>query len=172
MIALAPTPTLRTERLTLRAPQGEDWPAWKAFCTSDRAHFIRPDDSPRTAWRAFGHVIGHWAMRGFGSFVFYRHDDPTPIGMSGPWFPEGWPETEIGWTIWSPECEGQGYAAEAATAALAFARDTLNWQSDVSYVHPDNHRSAALAARLGATPDPEATAPGEDDLVYRHWGPA
>lgn len=172
MITLSNTPTLRSDRLTLRAPLGTDWAQWRPFYTSDRARFIQPDNTSTTAWRAFGHVIGHWAMRTFGSFVFHLHDDPTPLGMAGPWYPEGWPETEIGWTLWSPEHEGKGLASEAAKTAMIFARDTLNWSSAVSYIDPDNAASIAVAERLGARLDPAATPPHDGNLVYRHWGTA
>jgi len=173
MIELANTPTLTTERLTLRAPQGADWEQFRPFFTSPRAGFIRSDDdTARTAWRAFGHVIGHWAMRGFGTFVFHRHDDPTPLGGVGPWFPEGWPEREIGWTAWDPAIEGTGLVHEAVQATLAHAFDDLGWETAVSYIDPQNTRSVALAERLGARHDPQAAAAFDGDLVYRHPGPA
>ena len=120
----------------------------------------------------FGTELGHRDLRGFGMFVFHRRDDPAPLGMAGPWFPEGWPETEIGWSVWTPEAEGRGYAHEAARATLAFARDALRWPAAVSYIDPGNARSIALAERLGARRDEAAAAPGEGTLVYRHWGPA
>ncbi|MEL7182819.1 MAG: GNAT family N-acetyltransferase [Pseudomonadota bacterium] len=170
MIALSDTPTLRTERLVLRAPLGSDWPHWRAFHTDMRAQWIGGAKGADGAWRAFGHVIGHWAMRGFGSFVFHRQGDPTPIGMCGPWFPEGWPETEIGWTLWSGAHEGKGFATEAARTTMAFARDRLGWHSAVSYIHPDNAASMAVAVRLGATRDETAARPHANDVVYRHWG--
>ncbi|MCT4333339.1 GNAT family N-acetyltransferase [Paracoccus sp. YLB-12] len=175
MILLSPTPILTTQRLTLRAPMGSDWPAWRDFAASDRSRFIRPKDSnDATAWRAFGHVIGHWAMRGWGMFVFCLQGDDTPLGMAGPWFPEGWPEREIGWTVWSPVAEGKGYAFEAAKAARAHAHGALGWDGAVSYIAPDNRRSIALAERLGATRDDAAPVPHPDEpcLVYRHPSPA
>ncbi|WCR11672.1 GNAT family N-acetyltransferase [Paracoccus stylophorae] len=171
MILLSPTPILTTERLTLRAPKGSDWPAWRAFMASDRLRFVRPDDFDDAAsWRAFGHAIGHWAMRGWGMFVFTARDDDTPLGMAGPWFPEGWPEREIGWSLWPPEAEGKGLAAEAAGAARAHAFGALGWTTAVSYVDPGNARSIALAERMGAIRDDAAPVPHSDRpcLVYRH----
>lgn len=91
MIELTNAPVLETEHLRLRAPRGSDWPAWSAFCTSHRARFVGggSDTTPVKAWRAFGHIIGHWPMRSFGLFVFTLKDDDTPLGMAGPWYPEG-----------------------------------------------------------------------------------
>lgn len=168
-VALDGVPVLRTERLVLRAPRAADWPHWQAFFTSERARFVAPAEvDDRTAWRAFGHFVGHWVLRGFGSFVFQAHDDPTPLGSAGPWFPEGWPEPEIGWTIWTAAAEGRGLAAEAARVARVHAFVDLGWARPVSYIDPANARSIALAERLGAVRDRDAAAPGADDLVYRH----
>jgi RimJ/RimL family protein N-acetyltransferase len=173
MIALAPTPVLTTERLILRAPQGGDFAAWSAFATSDRALFIGGPHDRQGAWRAWGHVIGHWAMRGYGMFVFAGRDAAaTPLGMAGPWYPEGWPEREIGWTLWSGAGEGKGFAREAAEAARDHVFAALGWDTAVSYIRPDNSRSIALAERLGAVQDRAAACPeGKACLVYRHQRP-
>ena len=71
------------------------------------------------------------------------------LGTAGPWFPEGWPEPEIAWTLWDAEAEGKGYATEAALATRAYAYDTLGWTTAISLILDGNDRSAALAARLG-----------------------
>jgi len=171
---LAAAPVIETQRLTLRPPRMADYPAFRAFFTSDRARFIGGPGDEYRAWRGFAHVAGMWALKGVGSFIFSRHCEETPIGMSGPWVPEDWPEREIGWTVWDPEAEGKGYAAEAATAARAYAYGTLGWTTAVSYIDAGNARSIALAERLGCTPDPAALAPeadGKSVLVYRHPAP-
>lgn len=170
---LANTPRVETERLVLRAPARQDWPLFNAFLASPRADFIRSADYDEAlAWRAFGHVIGHWVMRGFGSFVFTRKDDDDALGMCGPWFPAGWPERELGWTLWSDAAEGKGYAFEAAAAARDHAFGALGWETAVSYIAPANARSIALAERLGARRDPDAACPGTSPcLVFRHPKP-
>ncbi len=171
---LADTPVLETARLRLRAPRMEDYPTFEAFYCSSRAEFIGGPGTRRTAWRAFAHVVGMWALKGCGSFVFAEKDSDTVLGMTGPWVPEDWPEPEIGWTIWTQDAEGRGYAFEAATAARAFAFDSLGWTTAVSYIDEDNTRSIALAERLGCTRDDEAEKPDNEKppaLVYRHPAP-
>lgn len=171
---LADTPVLETARLTLRAPGPQDWEAWRAFASSDRARFIRPEEfDDAKAWRAFGHVVGHWVLRGYGQFVICEKNSDTALGMAGPWFPEGWPEKEIGWTIWRPEAEGRGFAAEAARAAREHAFRDLGWATAVSYIDPENARSVALAERLGCLLDTGAAHPGHDETtqVWRHPAP-
>lgn len=174
---LAGTPTLETERLTLRAPGPQDWEAVRDFMLDDRSRFIRDGETwtPGRAWRSFCHIVGTWAVRGYGSFVMCRKGSDDALGLVGPWHPVEWPEPEIGWTVWRAEAEGQGYAFEAATATRNFAFDVLGWTTAVSYIDPENTRSVKLAERLGAIRDPDAPLPGENDwegvLVYRHPKP-
>jgi len=84
---------------------------------------------------------------------------------SGPLFPED----EIGWLVF-PEAEGRGFASEAASALLDWARRVKRFKTLVSYVDPKNERSCRLAERLGATLDEQAARPDPADLVYRHFG--
>ncbi len=175
-VTLAGTPVLETRRLILRAPRAGDYAPWAAFAASDRARYIGGPIVGRLSWRAMGHLTGHWVHRGFGMFIFSLHSDPdTPLGMAGPWFPEGWPEHEIGWSVWADGAEGTGLATEAATAARDHAFGTLGWTTAVSYIDRDNARSIRLAEKLGARRDPGAAVPdfGDDEdpaqtLVYRH----
>ena len=51
----------------------------------------------------------------------------------GPWSPEGWPGTEVGWSFLR-EAGGKGYATEAATAAIDWAFDALGWAGSVLLV--------------------------------------
>jgi RimJ/RimL family protein N-acetyltransferase len=166
------TPSLETERLILRGPKAQDWPIWRDFAMSGRAQYIGGPFDASKAWRALGHVIGMWELRGFGSFVITPRDSDRAIGLTGPWYPIEWPEPELGWTIWAPELEGKGLAFEAASAARRYAYDSLGWTTAVSYIDPANARSIALAERLGATRDTAAVAPNDNaDLVYRHPWP-
>ena len=173
MVALSPTPVLETSRLVLRAPAGRDFAAWRRFFRSDRSRFIRPETADDAlAWRTWSGVIGHWVLRGWGSFVVTTHDSDAAIGMTGPWAPIDWPEYEISWTLWSKDHEGKGLMTEAAKATLDHAFRTLKWSTAVSYIAPDNARSIRLAERLGAVLDPEARRVEDKPvLVYRHRKP-
>lgn len=175
-VALTQTPVLETGRLRLRAPGAADWPVWLAFTKSERSRFVRAGElDDGQAWRALGHVIGHWVLRGWGNFVFTLKNDDDALGMTGPWCPAGWPERELGWSVWSAESEGRGYAFEAVQAARAHAFAELGWDTAVSYIDPANLRSIALAERLGAVRDQDAMLPagyGPDEIrVYRHPRP-
>lgn len=173
---LRASPVLHTRRLMLRAPAARDCDAFCAFMASDRARFIGGTAEPGRAWRAFGTILGHWIMRGFGLFVITGKSTDEAIGMAGPWFPESWPEREIGWSLWRAGDEGEGLAAEAAAITRDFAFARLGWDTAVSYIDLDNARSIALAERLGAVRDMDAaTPPGHPDGgmigVWRHPNP-
>jgi RimJ/RimL family protein N-acetyltransferase len=173
-VTLTNTPVLETDRLTLRAPGPQDWPAFRAFIASPRSSFVRTEElDDGKAWRAFCHIVGTWVARGYGSFVFTLKGDDTGLGLTGPWHPIDWPERELGWTVWSDAAEGKGIAFEAAAAARDHAFRDLGWHTAVSYINPVNTRSAALAQRLGASVDPTAAFPGTGPcLVYRHPSPS
>ena len=72
------------------------------------------------------------------------------VGRIGPWQPEGWPGTEIGWGL-AREAWGKGYATEAATAAADWAVDTLGWLDIIHVIAPENTASIAVATKLGST---------------------
>ncbi|RMH39150.1 MAG: N-acetyltransferase [Alphaproteobacteria bacterium] len=165
-------PDIETERLVLRPPSLDDWPGFAAFVASPRSVHVggpKPEDQ---AWRAFGHVVGHWVLRDFGAYVVCLKGSSRAIGLVGPWAPVGWPEPEIAWSLWDSAYEGQGIACEAARAARDHAFRTLGWTTAVSYIQPENVRSIRLAERLGARLDDAAPRPdGERCLVYRHPNP-
>ncbi|WP_299722800.1 GNAT family N-acetyltransferase [uncultured Tateyamaria sp.] len=174
MITVTGTPTLTTDRLTLRAPHPGDLAAFIAFYATDRSHFTGGPKTLREAWNYFGTQIGHWVMRGYGMFVLTRTGDDTALGIVGHWHPNTWPEREIGWVLFDAADEGQGIAFEAAQACISHAYDTLNWTTAVSYIAAENTASIALAERLGASLDTKATPPPSTipALVYRHLSPS
>jgi len=173
MIArLENTPVLETERLILRAPEVSDVPVMEPFLASTRSQYMRAEEvSPEYLWCAVAQTFGMWVYRGYGPFVLVEKSTGKPVGDVGPWHPTHWPEAEIGWSIWDEAAEGKGYAFEAALATRAYAYGALGWRTAVSYIHPENARSIALAQRLGATLDADADRVDPEDLVYRHPAP-
>ncbi len=160
---------IETERLRLVPPQPHHIPTYAAFLASDRAAARGWTTLPHEVWRSFAAILGHHLLRGFGPYVLEAKADGRAIGLCGPWWPDGQAEREIKWSIWTDADEGQGYAHEAARAMLTHAFTALNWPTAVSYIAPDNTRSANLARRLGATEDGTWTTPrGTTVAVFRH----
>lgn len=160
-------PVLQTSRLTLRKPTAADYPGYAALFATDRADHIGGQSTGVRNWLIFAGEIGHWDIHGFGMFAVVLKKTGACVGLVGPFFPPQWPEREIGWLLW-PEAEGKGIAREAASAILGHLFNDLGWETVVSYIHPENTRSIALATRLGATRDDTAGRPKPEDLVYRH----
>ena len=70
------------------------------------------------------------------------------VGRLGPWQPEDWPGTEVGWGL-AREVWGRGYATEGAAACMDYAFDVLGWTEAIHTIEPDNLASQAVAKRLG-----------------------
>ncbi len=143
-------PFLMTERLILRPPATEDLDGWAVFAADENsARFIGGAKSRAEAWRDLCTMRGAWDIRGFSMFSMIRRDTGEWIGRTGPWQPEDWPGTEVGWGIIS-SAEGKGYAYEAAVASVDYAFDVLGWDQVIHTINPENTGSIALAQRLGS----------------------
>jgi RimJ/RimL family protein N-acetyltransferase len=166
---LAATPVLETERLVLRAPVAADLAPFADYYASPRSRFTSGPGDAGAAFRVFATICGHWVVLGYGLFTLTLRDTGRAIGLAGLLNPPSWPEGELAWNLWADADEGKGLAFEAARAVRDFAFGVVGWPTAVSYVDPENTRSAALARRLGAELDTAAVAPGEAPcLVFRH----
>lgn len=141
---------LETPRLILRPPRREDFEAWAAFMADgDHVRFIGGAQPRAVTWRNMMSVVGSWAVQGFAFFSVIEKSSGRWIGRLGPWCPEGWPGTEIGWGIVA-DANGKGYAFEGATAAMDWAVDHLGWTELIHTIDADNLGSKAVAAKLGS----------------------
>ena len=176
MSELAPTtfqiPTLETERLFLRGFRPEDAEAEIDFYASARSASVGGPMPADQAWRLLATIVGHWALRGYGFFALEDKATGAYLGRVGLWYPHGWPEPEIGWTMMATG-EGKGYAHEAALAARAWAYDSLGMTTLVSTIEAGNTRSEALARKLGAqrTEAVFKHSSGKLLTIWRHPGP-
>ena len=164
--------TLQTERLTLRRWTVDDFEPFAAMSAdAEVMRFITPDGQPLSrfaAWQAFSAIVGHWHLRGYGLFAAVENATGQFVGRVGGWYPEGWPEFEIGWTI-RKEFWGKGYATEAARHCIDYAFTELNRPHLVSLILPENLRSIRVAERLGERLEgiiPLPHLPGRDVLRY------
>ena len=165
-------PTLETDRLILRAPREEDFAAEYDFFASDASRFVGGPLPDHRTWRALASVIGHWALRGFGFWALEDKATGTYQGRVGLWFPLGWKEREIGWTL-MPHATGKGFATEAALVARAHAYDVLGWDTAISQIDPANEASKAVAHRLGASYESSYEDPEYGTMeIWRHLSPA
>ena len=167
---MAAFPTLETDRLILRVPTAEDFEPWAAFSADEDAmRYLVGPQSRAIAWRGICTMTGAWTIRGFSMFSVIEKATGRWVGRLGPWEPEGWPGTEVGWGL-SRDVWGRGYATEGAIAAIDWAFDTLGWDEVIHTIEPANVASQKVAERLGSTILRPAHMPAPFNTVVDAWG--
>lgn len=141
---------LETNRLLLRQLQERDFESYAGYYADEEtARFVGGRSDRQHAWRRMASLIGHWALRGYGFWAVEEKETGRFAGCVGLWFPEGWPELELGYWLMR-DMQGKGYATEAALKSREYAYDVVGAETLVSYIHPDNEASKRVAERLGA----------------------
>ncbi len=157
---------IETQRLLLRVPEIGDFERYaELFGDPEAARHIGGAVQRAAAWRRFLQMPGAWHVQGFAMFSVLDKRTGEWLGQAGPWQPEGWNGTEVGWSF-RRACWGRGYATEASRAAIDWAFEALGWDEVIHNIDPDNEASIRLAERLGSSfrgagrlPEPFADAP-------------
>ncbi|MGZ8312612.1 MAG: GNAT family N-acetyltransferase [Allosphingosinicella sp.] len=158
-------PTLETERLVLRPPREEDLDGWaELLADEEAARYIGGTMERAAAWRAMAAMTGSWALKGFGMFSVIDKASGAWLGRLGPWQPEDWPGTEVGWGL-VRSAWGKGYATEGSARAIDWAFDHLGWTEVIHCIDPDNKGSIRVAERLGST----NRGPGKLPAPFAHF---
>ncbi len=150
---------IHTDRLVLRPAVDADRDAIAALNAHPRVGEWLGGVRDRAASDAFvDRVQAHDARHGFGFWVVERKADGRVIGMTGVWWvpPEmDMPNTvEIGWRF-HPDAWGQGYATEAARAALDYGFGTLGLPEIIAFTARTNLASQSVMTRIGMAHAPE-----------------
>jgi RimJ/RimL family protein N-acetyltransferase len=169
-------PTLTTERLILRPWRDADLAPFARMNADPEvmAHLpglLTPTESNamaeriRTAMR--DEAFGLWAVQVAGGAEFVGY-----TGLSRPRFAAPFtPCVEVGWRL-SRAAWGQGYATEAARAAIHHGFAVAGLEQIVSFTVPANRRSIAVMRRLGmqrsAADDFDHPALPEGNCLRRH----
>ncbi len=150
MSCIQPDVLIETERLILRPLRLADFDGWAEFMADEEAmrHIGGPLERA-VAWRGFMSMAGAWHLNGFAMFSVVERASGRWVGRLGPWVPEGWPGTEVGWAI-VRDCWGRGYATEGSAAAIDWAFAHLGWTEVIHIIAPENAASQAVAHRLGS----------------------
>lgn len=103
-----------------------------------------------------------WDDEGFGLFAVELLGSGELIGFTGlsvPTFlPEALPDVEIGWRL-GRQFWGQGYASEAAHAAMEFALEDRGLDRLISISRTGNEASHNVMRKLGMTPERDTVHP-------------
>lgn len=165
---MAVTPTLGTERLTLRQFEPDDWRALHEHysnleCT--RFTFGRAL-SEGESWRAMASMVGHWQLRGYGPYAVVENASSSVVGTVGLWYPNDWPEPEIKWALLR-KAWGKGYAQEAAKAVQGVAVRQFG-KPPISLISVENTPSINVALAVGAILERQMMFRGKPCSIYRH----
>lgn len=112
-----------------------------------------------------------WDEEGFGLFAVELLASGELIGFAGlsvpEFLPEVLPAVEIGWRL-GTQFWGQGYASEAAHAALEFALQDRGIERVISIARLGNDASENVMRKLGMEPDHETTHPVHGYPLHVH----
>ena len=144
-------PTLTTLRLTLRPfTEADIDPLHRLLNGGDVLRYF-PNPEPPSRERVqkiITHHLNHWAERGLGWWAVELNAKPGLIGCAGLEFLPETNETEVAYLL-GEAWWGQGFATEAARAALQFGFETHKLETIIALVHPENKGSLHVAEKLG-----------------------
>jgi RimJ/RimL family protein N-acetyltransferase len=103
-------------------------------------------------------------------FLIADKNTDEPIGFAGLWYPLDIEVPELCWSLFLGNT-GNGYATEATIAARQWVYENRPYTKLVSYIHPDNAASCAVAERLGAKLEGKITLYGVPRLLFVHPSP-
>lgn len=163
---------ITTGRLLLRRWRAEDVDPFAAICSDPEVMRHIGCGATRTRDQSAASIQAYetdWEEKGYGLFAVELLDSNRLIGFTGltepSFLPEIMPAVELGWRF-ARECWGNGYATEAARAALDFGLVTLRIPEIVSICQAGNHASDRIAEKLGMRFDRETLDPSCDRLVH------
>ena len=91
------------------------------------------------------------ALQGFAMFSVIEKSSGRWLGRLGPWQPEGWPGTEVGWTLRAATPGARGYATEARDGGDRLGIRQLGWSEVIHSIDPANVASqGAWPRKLGS----------------------
>jgi [ribosomal protein S5]-alanine N-acetyltransferase len=108
-----------------------------------------------------------WEKYGYGPFRVERVSDNAQMGMCGLFRREGLAEADVGFAF-LPAYRGQGYAAEATEAIIAYARDTLKLPGVLAIALPRNIASIKVLERAGLRFEETVVLPHDPDPLARY----
>lgn len=171
---MAAAPVLETARLTLRPFRASDVDAQAAMMGDAvvMRHLGGEGLAREDAWRKLLCGAALWSLFGYGYWAVIRRSDGAMVGQVG--FADfmrdmtppisGLPE--MGW-VFAREAGGQGYATEAASAALDWIDRTLAPAQIVAIIDAANLPSIRVAEKCGFDCREEATYRGAPILLFR-----
>ncbi len=143
---------IETERLQLRRLSTDD--AEFILRLLNEPSFIQNigDRGVRTVDDARGYIvkgpITSYEKFGFGLWMVETRSPTAPVGICGLLKRDVLEDVDIGYAL-LPEFWSQGYALEAASAVVLYAREKLGLRRVVAVTNSDNQSSIRLLEKMG-----------------------
>lgn len=163
---------VETARLELRPFTVDDHADYARICADPEVmRYVGAGQAnpPEITWRSMAGMLGHWELLGYGIWALALRDGPV-IGHCGYIDVPGWPGFELAYLL-GRDHWGQGYAFEAASAALGIAYRDLRKERVISLIRPANAPSIRLAQKLGAVREGSVELMGSSAELYLHRRP-
>jgi RimJ/RimL family protein N-acetyltransferase len=149
---LATLPELETPRLVLRRLEFDDAPFLVRLLNEPSFLSNIGDRGVRNVEDAHRYLregpLMMYARYGFGLWHAAQKSDGAAVGMCGLLKRESLPDADIGYA-YLPEFWGQGYAFEAAAAALEHGRQKFGLKRVIAIVSQHNAGSIRVLEKLG-----------------------
>jgi RimJ/RimL family protein N-acetyltransferase len=155
---------LETKRLSLRKLTADDAPfMFDLLNQPSFIHFIG-DRGVRTLDDARSIITNRYIKAyerlGFGIYLTILRESQTAIGICGLVKRDGLDDVDIGYAF-LPQYWSKGYASEAASAVMAYARKFLGIRRVLGITTPDNAGSIRVLEKVGLKFERMIQLPGE-----------
>ena len=144
------TITVTTKRLLLRPWRRKDRPTLEKMCRDEDMMQYVTKGRPMTDQEIkalFKRQKKHLRQHQVCFFAMQLIETDEVIGLAG-LQPLDNGDFEIGWWVWK-DYWGHGYATEAATALVDYARSELKLDKIAAIIDPENNASIGVAEKLG-----------------------
>lgn len=161
-------PEINTQRLSIRPFTLDDAPFIlrllnePSFIENIADRGIRDLEGARNYLR--DGPLASYAAHGFGLWRVGLPDNDSPIGMAGLLKRDFLDAIDIGYAL-LPEYCGAGYALEATSAVLAYAREQLGAKRVVAIVSEHSRPSIRLLEKLGFSADGTVRMPDNGEEI-------
>jgi RimJ/RimL family protein N-acetyltransferase len=163
---------ITTPRLLLRELRLTDFETYARHRAVPEANvYVGGAVDRRNAWRMFASLTGQWMVTGAGWWAVEVRDTAEFIGVVGAFYRdtslplEPWTDIELGWSLFQPHW-GNGYATEAARAALTFAFEHHRAPRAIAHIAAANVASVGVAKKIGMAYEREVDFYGEPISRY------
>lgn len=143
-------PTIKTERLVLRPfAESDAVPLHGILAVEGVLRYFPSSDPPslEKVQRLVAHQIKHWQEHGLGWWAVEPRHTRALAGWCGLQYLPETDQVEVAYLL-GKDHWGQGLATEAALASIYFGFDTLNLETIIALVHPENLASQRVIEKL------------------------